>query len=62
MATPPMSRIPHLEEYRALFLCKPKPLQKFALQHAILSDNISRKNFTPHNWARCMHNFINVYD
>lgn len=61
MAAPPVSRTLHAEESKTFSLCKLKLLQKFTLQHAVISDNISGRNFTPHNWARCMHNFISVY-
>lgn len=60
MVVPLVSRTLHAGECKAS-LCKLKPLQEFTLQHAVISDNISGRNFTSHNWARCMHNFINVY-
>lgn len=61
MAAPPVSRTLHAGEWKAFSLCKLKPLQKFTLQHAVIPGNISGGNFTPHSWARCMHNFISVY-
>lgn len=61
MVASPVSRTLHAGECKVFSLCKLKPLQKFTFQHAVISDNISEKNFPSHNWARCMHNFINIY-